>query len=106
MYKICPHCFGEYQEHDGVSLSHGVEICDACADGSAAFAAFEEWLNTKTSKTFAEWMLESIGYEIKEDSDQPGLWLWVAPHGKASDTSFHTKEDAIKDAQLQQRSIT
>jgi hypothetical protein len=61
MDKICPHCFGKYQERDGVSLSHGVEICDACADGSAAFAAFEEWLNTKTSKTFAEWMLESIG---------------------------------------------
>jgi hypothetical protein len=103
MYKICPHCFGEYQEHDGVSLSPGVEICDACADGGAAFAAFDEWLNTKTSKTFAEWMLESIGYEIKEDSDQPGLWLWVALHGEASDTSFHAKEDAIKDAQRHAR---
>jgi hypothetical protein len=104
MYKICPHCFGEYQEHDGVSISTGVEICDACADGGAAFAAFDEWLNTKTTRqTFAEWMLESIGYEIKEDSNQPGMWLWVAPHGEASEVSFHSMEEAIADAQRHAR---
>lgn len=24
-------------------------------------------------------LLETLGYEIKEDSDQPGLWAWVSP---------------------------
>jgi hypothetical protein len=48
-------------------------------------------------------MLESIDYEIAEDSDQPGMWLWVAPHGEASEVSFHSREEAIADAQRHAR---
>jgi hypothetical protein len=102
--KVCPHCFGEYAWQDGVTIpQHNIEICASCADGSAVWAALAEWSNAKTQKSFAEWMLESIDYEIAEDSDQPGMWLWVALHGEASEVSFSSKDEAIADAQRHAR---
>jgi hypothetical protein len=43
--------------------------------------------------------IQSLGYKISEDPDQPGMWLWVGPHGDASDISFDSENDAIADAQ-------
>jgi len=43
--------------------------------------------------------IQTIGYKISEDPDQPGMWLWVGPHGDASDISFHSEDEAIADAQ-------
>jgi hypothetical protein len=36
-------------------------------------------------------------------NNQPDMWLWVAPHGEASEVSFHSREDAIGDAQRHAR---
>jgi hypothetical protein len=97
--SVCPHCFGKYETCNGVSTNYHVNICELCADGSAVWSALTEWDSAKPRKSFAEWVLASHGYEISEDSDQPGKWLWVAPCGDASEVSFHTKEEAIADAQ-------
>lgn len=42
-------------------------------------------------------VLESIGYDIDEDSDQPGKWVWSAP-SDGCDTSFPSEAAAIGDA--------
>lgn len=38
--------------------------------------------------------LENIGYDITEDSDQPGMWAWISPND-ACDVSLPTKPEAI-----------
>lgn len=42
-------------------------------------------------------MVEAVGYEIKEDSDQAGKWVWIAPTDGCH-ASFDTEHDAIEDA--------
>jgi hypothetical protein len=48
---------------------------------------------TKSSSTFAQELIEISGYgEVIEDSDQPGMFVWIG-----ADISFHTKEEAERD---------
>lgn len=42
-------------------------------------------------------LLESFGYAILEDGDQPGLWIWTNGSDDC-DSSLNSKEDAIEDA--------
>lgn len=42
-------------------------------------------------------LLESFGYVILEDSDQPGLWVWTNGED-GCDSSLNSKEDAIEEA--------
>jgi hypothetical protein len=39
---VCPHCGGRCDIEDSVQTSIGL-ICDACADGSAVYAAIQDW---------------------------------------------------------------
>lgn len=39
-------------------------------------------------------VLEELGYEIKEDSDQLGLWVWTAPTD-ACESSFDSAQEAL-----------
>jgi hypothetical protein len=97
--QICPHCFGEFGPDDAVATSYGVTICANCADGNAAWAALKEWA-ASPSRSFDLWMVESLGFEIAEDADQPGMWIWRHDaSGDACDMSFDSREDAIADAQ-------
>lgn len=41
--------------------------------------------------------LESLGYDIQEDSDQPGMWLWMAP-SDASESSVESAAAALEGA--------
>lgn len=41
--------------------------------------------------------IEDLGYDIREDSQQPGLWLWTAP-SDGCDISFHTAEEVLESA--------
>lgn len=41
--------------------------------------------------------LVSAGYDIREDADQPGLWLWTKVH-EGSDISFSSEDEAWEDA--------
>ncbi len=41
--------------------------------------------------------LEDVGYQISEDSDQPGFWLWATP-SDGSEVSFHSREEAEANA--------
>jgi hypothetical protein len=42
--------------------------------------------------------VKAMGLEVREDSDQPGLWLWIDRLGEGADHSFATKEEALADA--------
>lgn len=43
--------------------------------------------------------LAKLGYEIKEDSDQPGLWIWLKPStNDGSAVSFASQLQAVEDA--------
>lgn len=42
-------------------------------------------------------VLEDIGYDIREDSQQPGLWLWTAS-SDGSEISFQSLHEALDDA--------
>jgi hypothetical protein len=97
MNKRCPHCFGTFDINEGVQTSGGL-ICSNCAYGPAVWAALSEWKSSRLKKSFAEWMLESIGYEVSEDFGRPGVWSWVNDDS-TSDISFSSKEDAIEAAQ-------
>jgi hypothetical protein len=44
-------------------------------------------------------VLEELGYEIKPDGDQPGLWVWTAPTDSC-DSSFSSEEKATEAAWL------
>lgn len=41
--------------------------------------------------------LTDIGYTIQEDSDQPGLWVWMAPTD-GCDSSFSSRAEAVRAA--------
>ncbi len=41
--------------------------------------------------------IEALGYDVREDSQQPGLWLWTAP-SDGCDISFHSAQEALDDA--------
>lgn len=41
--------------------------------------------------------IEDLGYDIREDSQQPGLWIWTAPTD-GYDISFNTAEEALAGA--------
>ncbi len=96
--ETCPHCFGSMDKMNFVH-SDGVHICENCADGTAVWAALSEWRSSTSSQSFDLWMLESLGYEVNEDPDQAGIWLWIGNVLDGSDISFPTKEAAIFDAQ-------
>ena len=42
-------------------------------------------------------VLEELGYDIKSDTDQPGLWVWTAPTDSC-DSSFGSEEEAVEAA--------
>lgn len=44
--------------------------------------------------SIVEETLERCGYDITEDSDQPGMWVWMAP-SDACEVSFQSKDEAI-----------
>lgn len=48
--------------------------------------------------------LAALGYEIMEDSDQPGLYLWRRDQ-EGSDISFNTKEKAVASASANAMSV-
>lgn len=39
-------------------------------------------------------LTERVGYEIKEDGDQPGLWVWLAPTDNC-ESSYSTDKEAL-----------
>jgi hypothetical protein len=39
-------------------------------------------------------VLEDLGYDIDEDSDQPGMWIWTAPTD-GCETSYPSAQDAL-----------
>lgn len=41
--------------------------------------------------------LEDLGYEITPDSDQPGLWCWIAPTDNC-EISYHSDVEALEGA--------
>lgn len=41
--------------------------------------------------------IEQIGYDIREDSQQSGLWIWIAPTDSC-DISYHSASDALESA--------
>ena len=41
--------------------------------------------------------IEDVGYDIREDSQQPGLWVWIAPTD-GCDASFDTAKEALEGA--------
>lgn len=43
-------------------------------------------------------LLESFGYAILEDGDQPGLWNWKNDSDDGGDSPLRSNEDAIEDA--------
>lgn len=42
-------------------------------------------------------VLEELGYDIDEDSDQPGLWIWTAPTD-GCDISYDSAQEALSAA--------
>ena len=62
----------------------------------------ERELQKKDSRPIAghpKLFIEALGYNIDEDSQQPGLWLWTAP-SDGCDSSFHTAQEALNSAWL------
>lgn len=59
----------------------------AYAERAAAEEAVDERVN----------LLEDLGFEFNEDSDQLGMWVWRAPTD-ACDVSFATRQQAIDSA--------
>lgn len=59
----------------------------------AQSAADEEVVQTKLAA------LEEVGYVVLEDTDQEGLYLWMAP-SDGSEISYPTRKEAIESAWL------
>jgi hypothetical protein len=68
-------------------------------DFKAALTVFQD-LTCVDARPIAEnhkLFIEKLGYDIDEDSDQPGLWIWtVKPEG--CDISLHTAQEALESA--------
>ena len=41
---------------------------------------------------------QAAGFDVREDPDQEGLWLWRMEDGEGSDISFDTEEEAWANA--------
>lgn len=63
----------------------------------AEFAAYAEQAGEEENGDRRVDVLEGVGYSFKEDSDQPGMWVWIAPTD-GCDVSFSTKEEAVESA--------
>jgi hypothetical protein len=82
------HCDEEFQ-------SRGVGIDDFCAQ-VRAMAPMDTLLLCDVQDPCEE-LLEDLGYEFSEDSDQPGLWVWMAPSDNC-ECSFSTRSEAVSAA--------
>jgi hypothetical protein len=79
----CLHCGGTCANKDGVSVSIG-DICDACADGNAVYAAIADWKHhvseDNTKLGFAEWMIHQREAEENPEKDDNANYTEILQH--------------------------
>lgn len=61
------------------------------------FAGFAGAIANKENGDHRREVLESVGYEIKPDPDQPTLWVWLAPTDSC-EASFVSEQEALESA--------
>jgi hypothetical protein len=69
--------------------------CEAALQASGSNASFFGSLQDRREGIFD--LLDSCGVEIKEDGDQPGLWVWIGPTD-GCESSFESEVEAVDSA--------
>ena len=89
---------GSHRLHAYIAAGHAT-IPVLAYDSEAWWKAHEHWLKADRRPIAGDprLFIEDVGYDIREDSQQSGLWVWIAPTD-GCDASFDTAKEALESA--------